>query len=207
MAVVHPASPHLKLYTEHSPKAIRPPIETIGSLPEVLRAFQASTGWSLRYVSGVESKPAGEKIRIFPVNAGKGSPPGHLRLEPPDSAPATEALRTAVDFEAAEKLASAISAMLNELQQTRHVLWQREAELAAGVPLVPLGNEDAHLAERLQTTLKGVTEAVECQAAALYLLDEATTELKLRSCWGLPFERLMAPARRCKASWPIWKHC
>ena len=32
-------------------------------------------------------------------------------------------------------------------------------------------------------------------AAALYLLDEGTTELKLRSCWGLPFDRLTASAR------------
>jgi hypothetical protein len=41
MPVTHPTSPHLKLYTERSPKVVRPPIEAIGSLPGVLRAFQA----------------------------------------------------------------------------------------------------------------------------------------------------------------------
>ena len=103
-----------------------------------------------------------------------------------------------MEFETARALASAIAGMLDELQQTRHVLWQREAELAAGVPLVPLSDEESHLAEKLQTTLRGAAEAVDCQAAALYLIDEATTELKMRSCWGLPFERLMAPARPMK---------
>jgi phosphoserine phosphatase RsbU/P len=81
------------------------------------------------------------------------------------------------------------------LLQTRYALWRREAELAAGVPLVPHREEEKHLAARLEAVLKGGAEAVGCVAAALYLLDEGTTELKLRSCWGLPFDRLTAPAR------------
>jgi sigma-B regulation protein RsbU (phosphoserine phosphatase) len=196
--VAHPAPPRLKLYTERSPKVVRPPIETIGSLPEVLRAFQATTGWSLRYVAGAESNTDYDCFLSFTINPGKGSPLGHLRLQPPDSVPATVAPQMVEDFETTHALASAIAGMLAELQQTRHTIWQREAELAAGVPMVPLSDEESHLAERLQTSLKGAAEAVDCQAAALYLLDEATTELKLRSCWGLPFERLMGPPRPLK---------
>ena len=71
----------------------------------------------------------------------------------------------------------------------------REAELAAGVPLVPHRREEKHLAMRLEAVLRAGVEAVGCEAAALYMLDEATTELKLRSSWGLPFDRLAAPAR------------
>jgi serine phosphatase RsbU (regulator of sigma subunit) len=85
--------------------------------------------------------------------------------------------------------------MLGELFETQHVLWKREAELAAGVPLVPAGDEANHLAVRLEAVLKGGAEAVGCQAAALYLLDEGTSHLKLRSCWGLPRDRLRDPAR------------
>jgi phosphoserine phosphatase RsbU/P len=204
MTVAHPASHHLKLYTERSPKVVRPPIEAIGSLPGILRAFQDMTGWSLRYVAGAEPKPAVEKKHAVErtwtvaITPGEGSPPGYLRLESPDSASSAGVVRTAMDFETARALALAIAGMLDELQQTRHVLWQREAELAAGVPLVPLSDEESHLAEKLQTTLRGAAEAVDCQAAALYLIDEGTTELKMRSCWGLPFERLMAPARQMK---------
>jgi sigma-B regulation protein RsbU (phosphoserine phosphatase) len=195
--VAHPASHHLKLYTEQSPKVTRPPIEAIGSLPALLRVFQATTGWSLRYVTGPEPTLQNDETWTIPINPGQGSPPGHLRLEPLSSPQDTDA-HAPVDFPTARALASAVAGVLNELQQTRHVLWQREAELAAGVPLVPHSDEESHLAEKLQTTLRGAAEAVDCQAAALYLIDEATTELKMRSCWGLPFERLMAPARPMK---------
>ena len=79
----------------------------------------------------------------------------------------------------------------------RHALWQREAELAAGVPLV-LHEDDPdapQFCERLEAVLRGGAEAGGCQAAGLYLLDPATTELKLRSSWGLPRKRLAEPAR------------
>jgi len=198
MPVARSASHHLKLYTERSPKVERPPIEAIGSRPGALRAFQDMTGWSLRYLPGAEPQQTGERIWTIAVKPGEGSPPGYLRLEPLDSADGAGPSGKAVRFETARALASSIAGMLDELQKTRHVLWQREAELAAGVPLVPATDEESHLAEKLQTTLRGAAEAVDCQAAALYLIDEGTTELKMRSCWGLPFDRLMAPARKMK---------
>jgi phosphoserine phosphatase RsbU/P len=43
--------------------------------------------------------------------------------------------------------------------------------------------------------LQGGAAAVDCQAAGLYLLDEATTSLKLRSSWGMPREKLSEPPR------------
>ena len=45
--------------------------------------------------------------------------------------------------------------MLGELLQTRYALWRREAELAAGVPVVPHREEEKHLAARLEAVLKG----------------------------------------------------
>src|SRR6185436_7888036 len=74
-------------------------------------------------------------------------------------------------------------------------LWRREAELAANVPVIPHSAEEEHLASKLQATLRAGAEAVRCQAAALYLLDDATSELKLRSSWNLPFGSLLRPAR------------
>jgi serine phosphatase RsbU (regulator of sigma subunit) len=92
-------------------------------------------------------------------------------------------------------LAGSIAELLGELLQTRHVLWRREAELAAGVPLVPHPEEQKHLAARLEAVLRAGAEAVGGDAIALYLLNEATSELKLRCSWGLPFDRLVAPPR------------
>ena len=61
--------------------------------------------------------------------------------------------------------------------------------------MVPHREEEKHSAERLEAALLAGAEAVGCDAAALYLLDEATTELKLRNSCGLPFDRLTALAR------------
>ena len=95
--------------------------------------------------------------------------------------------------------APALRAQLAEIAQdlaaTRHALWQREAELAAGVPVASPSDETRHLAERLQAVLKGGAEALDCHAAALYLLDEGTRHLKLRSSWGLPPNKLVEAPR------------
>jgi len=95
----------------------------------------------------------------------------------------------------ARRLAAAVAELLGELAATRGALWQREAELAACVPVVPRGEGDRQLAARLEATLRAGAEAVGADAAALYLLDESTSHLKLRSAWGLPFDRFTAPAR------------
>jgi len=149
----------------------------------------------LRYVAGPEPIHTSDLSWSAPVNPGVGAIPGHLTLGPIDSEPACIPRESADDLESARTMAAALGKLLGELLRTQHALWQREAELAAGVPLIAHAEEEQHLAVRLEAVLKGGAEAIGCQAAALYLLDEATTRLKLRSCWGLPRERLTMPAR------------
>lgn len=161
-------------------------------MPEVQRAFQELTGWSLRYESGpVPQNPTGLTWST-PVTPGRGMPPGHLRLTPVGT-------ETIADIESppdeVRRMGSALAGMLAELLGTNHALWLREAELAAGVPVVTGPYEMEHLAVRLQAVLKSGAESVDCPAAGLYLLDEATTSLKLRSSYGMPRERLSEPAR------------
>lgn len=185
---------YLRLFQEKVPEAARPVQPGPASLPSVLRAFRQATGWALQYVPGAApetNQPTGLTWSA-PVNPGVGATPGHLRLEPVSSGDRT---RSGIDTRAARQLASALGDMLGELLQTQRGLWEREAELAAGVPLVPHSQEEQHLAARLQAVLKGGAQAVGCHAAALYMLDEATTVLKLRACWGLPQDRLLDAPR------------
>lgn len=207
LPVAKSASPrrqkHLKLYTEQPPKNMRPPLETVSCLPELLRTFQAATGWALRYedASG-QSRPTGLTCSV-PVAAGPALPPGSLVLEQAEGRAESgggktkkSAVRTsAIERDCARKLAGSLAELLGELLQTRCALWQREAELAAGVPLLPHRESQKHLAARLEAVLRAGAEAVGGDAIAMYLLDEATTELKLRCSWGLPFDRLVAPPR------------
>ena len=199
--MVKPNANNLKLYREKPPQESRSPLDAIGSLPDVLQAFQRGTGWTLRYVAGPAPSQTVDLTWSTPANPGVGVSPGHLRLDRIGGrSVATPSGNAAVDQATARSLASAISGMVNELLETRSALWQREAELAAGVPLAAGSEQQCHLATRLQAVLKAGAEGVGCQAAGLYMLDEATTELKLRAVWGLPFDRLTAPPRPLEGS-------
>ena len=194
VATTSPPPSTLRLYTEPAARAARS--AAVASLPDVLQAFQRATGWNLQFASGLVPKTCSAKSTVestwsAAVNPGQGSAPGHLTLRGVEGA----AESCPVSFEAARGLASAIGGMLEETLQLRRALVEREAELAAGVPLVPHPEEPEHLANRLEAVLRGGAQAVGCHAAALYLLDEATSKLKLRSCWGLPLDRLTAPPR------------
>jgi hypothetical protein len=112
-----------------------------------------------------------------------------------DTLPPPAAPLQAAAGDDAPALRARLSEVVAELSAARHALWQREAELAAGVPVTARGDETPHLAERLQAVLQGGAEAIECHAAALYLLDEATSHLKLRSTWGLSPKKLTDPPR------------
>jgi serine phosphatase RsbU (regulator of sigma subunit) len=191
----------LKVFQEASREAVWPTIQGVGSLPEVLRAFRRATGWSLQCLTqpspgngsvGHANQPT-DLTWSAPVNPGVGATLGHFRIEPvgPQEAQGTKRL----DSKAARELASALTGMLSELLRTQHALWQREAELAAGVPLIPHPEEKRHLASRLQAVLRAGAEAVDCGAAGLYLLDVGTSYLKLRSAWQLPPDRMADPPR------------
>ena len=197
----------LKLYTERAPKPVQPPIESVGSLSGLLKAFQATTGWLLRYTADEDrkspasssSKNTSKKSWSAPIAPGGGVSAGNLILEAAECDTRLKK-RPSVEFEAAREMASAIAGLTGELMETRHALWQREADLAAGVAVFPHRESEDDLAARLQTAVKSAANAIEAQAAALYLLDESTSELKLRACWGLPFDRFTAPARRLQGS-------
>ena len=55
--------------------------------------------------------------------------------------------------------------------------------------------EKGGLAERLEAALRAGAEAVGCEIAALYVLDEETTELRLQSSCGMPVEQFSSPVR------------
>jgi sigma-B regulation protein RsbU (phosphoserine phosphatase) len=191
---------YLKLHSEETFATDEPRRQPFPGLDALCRSFERATGWSLRY----EGTGANDLSATWsaPVDAGNGAQAGQLVLH---GAARTAARTTArgvetqsiagLDLDQVRPLALELSNLLGQLQRTRHALWQREAELAAGVPITAHANEAAHLAERLEGVLRGGAEAVGAQAAALYLLDDATSQLKLRSAWGLPKDRLLEPAR------------
>jgi phosphoserine phosphatase RsbU/P len=206
-----PQQKHLKLYTEQLPKPVRPPTEAIACLPDLLRSFQSATGYSLRYEHGSKPKDSSDSTWSTPIEGELGRTTGSLVLSSPKENQETEKSRqkglvasatnsNKLESKSIQMLAGSIGDLLSELLQTRHALRHREAELAAGVPVVPHRQEEKHLAARLEAVLRAGAESVGCHAAGLYLLDEATTKLKLRCSYGLPPDRLAAPPRPLKGA-------
>ncbi|MBS0211314.1 MAG: SpoIIE family protein phosphatase [Planctomycetes bacterium] len=188
---------HLRLYREQ-PAAPLSSDDVPVALHDFCRAFERATGWSLNYAPG----DAPNARRQVP--RGMGEPDGaialgHFTLGIPDSSPDessyVEGAEPLVDLDVASALATTVARLTNELLCTQRELRRSRAELAAGVPLVARPSDEAHLADRLEAVLRGGAQAVGCTSAALYLLDEQTAQLDLRSVWNLPYSRLAKQAR------------
>jgi len=205
----------LTLYTG-LPKVVEPQLQDFQSVPVVFDAFAAATGWSLSY-SPLEA--CSGPVWSAPVDTGEGSPLGHVTLKSgPRKSPVADSPipdspvgdiadgdalphgRPKMEVHAARRMATAVAAMCGEMMQMRRALWQREAELAAGVPLLPREDDEEHLAERLESVLRDGAKAIDCEAAALYMLDDSTSELRLRTAYNLPFQRYLETPRRLQGA-------
>lgn len=184
---------YLKLISETPPPARRAD-EDLAALAGVREAFHRATGFEFEYVEA-DAPCQPNLLWSAPVNPGVGVPPGLLRLMGSREGAVSEDAHERVALTDAKHLATAIGELWQELLLTREALWEREAELAVNVPVVEHREEARQLALRLEAVLHGAADAVGCHAAALYLLDDATSELKLRASWGLPRRRLVQPAR------------
>jgi serine phosphatase RsbU (regulator of sigma subunit) len=190
--VVKPVPSYLKLQSQDF-EVSPPDIEECARLDSVCQAFAAATGWPLAYQDGSAGDQA-ELLWSAPVNPGVGASPGHFRIELGGARQVAD-IAARIPLESAEPLAAAIATLVEQNLSLRRSLWEREAELAAGVPLTLRSDEPQHLAARLESTIKAGAQMLDCFAGALYTLDEATSQLKLRSSWGLPADRLSQPAR------------
>ncbi|MGB9689445.1 PP2C family protein-serine/threonine phosphatase [Thermogutta sp.] len=202
---------NLRTVQEMSPRSLRivteeftpPPsadVSTIAGWRQFCRSFLEATGCLLRFIPGVEPTSPQDVPVVAPQAEGAQPehncrPFGHLRIDPTDRA--REKLSPA---HPAVEIARSVAGMLGEILAIRTALWEREAELAAGIPLIPHPEEAQHLARRLEEVLRAAATAVGAQGAAVYLLDASTSYLKVRAVWGLPLTRLLAPPRMLKES-------
>ena len=204
-----------------------PSIDSMGSLPALLRSYEKILGWTFRFVphasesgnrlennqeSGKKAASSEKKnsdaqslpelkndIASVPVeihlSSGKSHEIGVIEYRCAGSAWSSLGAL-------ARQAASAIADMLGESLSTRYQLWRRESELASRSALSASlqKSEDRQLAFVLQDILHSACDTLGCVAASMNLLDEKTSVLKMRSCWGLPTERLLDPARSLKKS-------
>lgn len=176
-----PSYPRLHVTNERS-RCKPPALQLSNGSDAVANAFEVATGWVL---------PRGRPGQLT------GSPLEKSAFVQQTTAVTGDAtLPVSVERWRAAQLAAAVSDLFKQINELQSALQSREAELAIGVPVSARRLDEVHLAARLQMMLRNGARVVGCQAAGLYLLDDTTTELKLRACWGLPQDRLLQPARQ-----------
>lgn len=173
--------PFLRLHVADEIVSPPSPLVAQDALASVATAFEIATGWPLH----PREKSISVSASCQQQRAGETSDKGDSASS--DSPPIAR-------WRAAQ-LAEALSDLYQRVEVLQTAVWQREAELAMGVPVSPKRQEEEHLAARLELMLRNGAAAIGCCAAGLYLLDDTTTELKLRACFGFSKERLLEPGR------------
>ncbi len=178
-----PPSRQLKVHVAPSSQPELTDSEGLADADELAEIFAAATGWQVR-------------CRDTDSSSGTAPASGEWELVPPETSRDAPALAAP----AVERLADLLTSYHHRLSAAYQALREREAELATAIPLSVLDDEGVHLAQRLEWVLQAGAEALDCQAAALYLLDDATQTLKLRVAWGLPPHRLVEPPRALRGA-------
>jgi serine phosphatase RsbU (regulator of sigma subunit) len=105
-----------------------------------------------------------------------------------------------VSMERAHMLLSAIERLVDRLDKAEETVRRQEAELATAVGVTSHSDRQRETADRLESILDSVCRSIGAVAGAIYLLDDDTATLKLRSSLGLPKSRLTAPPRELRGS-------
>lgn len=164
---------YLRLHADEAPPSPAPqaPRDLVERLEN---AFAAATGWSV-------SLPR----KATPQD---GSPARTVRLSRESSTELTPTNQVT-------ELAETCCAVVQMLQDALAALHSREAELATAIPVTARPDRGGQLAEQLQSTLEIGAKSLQMEAAAIYLLDDATSTLKMRAGYGFAKEKLLEPAR------------
>lgn len=153
-------------------------------------AFLRTTGWGIEFAGGESSEDRSPSTTARPAS---------IRLRR-DAAGNARGVGRRLERDAAVELARAAGQVVRTLDEMQAALREREAELAAGVPVTRRKDEPLHLAKRLEAILRSGGRAIGCQGAAIYLLDDTAQQLKLRACWGLSARRFLQPPRALSQS-------
>lgn len=105
-----------------------------------------------------------------------------------------------IPMDRAQKLLASIERLVARLDLAEETVRRQEAELATAVGVTSHSDRQRETADRFESILDSVARSMGAVAGALYLLDDDTSSLKLRSSIGLPKTRLTAPPRELRGS-------
>ena len=159
-------------------------IPLFGSLPELLQSLWQHLGLDVRFVRTGGTLPEGAK-ETFRVGISGGQSPGQFVLMS-----SRDIRKPKLVGQERHRFLTALAQFVGDAYRWQQTLRQYEEvqAISADVPSVKRQ-------ESLHQLLKESAKLADFSAASLYLLDSQQKMLKLRSCWGLPEERLLDPPK------------
>ncbi|MGY8767184.1 MAG: PP2C family protein-serine/threonine phosphatase [Pirellulales bacterium] len=184
--MAQPNPSYLKIHRDEQLQAEQPAAESFPGFSAMQSAIEQLTGWQVAYqvVTQAGALSPSDSLNVLDIH---NTVTGRLSLKQQKPMPEESQVL-------AKQFAEGLATTMTEMQRMRTCLWQKEAELATNIPFIAR-DEEAHLAERLEAVLSSSLDAVGGHSAALYLLDDSTSFLNLRSACNLPAERFLEPPR------------
>ena len=184
-------------------------------IPSYLRLHTAESLESRARGRRPSEDPAGDFWQVFADSTGWAPQPrrdtGGITLRsalPLDGVVDGEAYEQMplISHTAAGNLAAAANGLLSKLRQTETSLRETEAKLAA-LEVAPITGDPAHgnidagqLSRRIDEVLEDIAISTDCQAVGMYMLDEATSQLKLRAIHGWDAQQFSAQPRQLRGA-------
>lgn len=197
---------HLRIHTEDSistsgaSTSARTSLHGRDEVDQCLRAFAEATNWAV-----VPRSNAREEANRASTSGWDNQPARHWKLV--DNIVRDGILDEidlaalpSVPMEKAQELLFSIERLVERLDRAEEIIRRQEAELATAVLVTSHPDRQKETADRLESILESTSRSIGAVAGAIYLLDDATSNLKMRSCFGLPRNRLAAPPRELRGS-------
>ncbi|MDR1486045.1 MAG: GAF domain-containing protein [Planctomycetaceae bacterium] len=181
---------HLRTFPDNSVLLDHEDVPFFGSLPELLRTVRNSFGLDIIFVRAGARLPD-IMSRCFTVKVDGGKSPGNLVLLPDDDS----AGKVTMSISQREEFVNSLALLLGDAYRWQQMVRKYEEELASIVPLPSVEPNEIKFTETLFNILKAGSKLLNCQASSFYVLDTINNTLKLRSCWGLPEDRLLDAPR------------
>ena len=171
-------------------------------IQEVLKSFTAATSWSVSERANQPVARSGIQGHHLPNQVGVSKRWRLLETMVQDGALESDDSTESpfVPMDRAQQLLASIERLVARLDLAEETVRNREAELATAVGVTSHSDRGRETADRLESILESVSRSVGAVSGALYLLDDETSSLKMRSCIGLPKSRLTDPPRELRGS-------
>lgn len=167
------------------------------NIDSLLTAFSNATGWQARNKAKLPHGAADNSGKPLPLRKRMSlvaTAPMDGLLEPELQG------NQVVGEQEAWALLEQIDSLVQQLDQAERIIETQETQLASTVGVSIRQDEAEILNSRLNEVLERAAAQTHSDAAAIYLLDDSTSELNMRSCYGLPVSKLGSDPRPLRGS-------